>query len=462
MKKLPITGFKAAREYLNFVRDPVAAMRSMHERYGPIVALGPAPVGGTNRPHVLAIGPEFNRQVLGDPATFRPTGLLLRGPKDSAQRRVRFGLTRMTGAQHKEQRQLVMPAFHSTAVRTYHDQMVGVVSEIVEGLRPGRHEILAVLRLLTLRAASTIHFSHDPAEALPLGQMLQQWVLRNFSPAVRLFPLNFPGTPFHDYLRLAERIERKILELIAKRRAKPGTYNDVLALLIEARDEEGSRMTDTELVGQTAVLFSASMETTSTAMMWTLFLLAQHPAVMNDVMNELDTVLKGGVPTPEQLRQLRLLNFVIKESMRVLAPVPYTVRSTTSTVSIGPYRVPDGTRVVCSHFLTHHLPELYPEPNRFRPERWNSIDPNQYEYLPFSAGPRVCIGAAFATQLMLISLAMMLQKFRFSVVPGTRIDRIVRITMQPRGGLPMLVCPNDRNFAASKVHGQIHEMVDLP
>jgi cytochrome P450 len=295
-----------------------------------------------------------------------------------------------------------------------------------------------------------------------LGEMLQQWVFRNFAPAVRLLPLNFPGMPYHGYLRLAERIEKKILELIAKRRAKPGTYNDVLALLIAARDEESHGMTDTELVGQTAVLFSASMETTSTALMWTLFLLAQHPVVMKDVMNELDSVLNGGIPTPEQLKQLRLLNAVIKESMRVLAPVPYTVRSTTTTVSIGPYRVPDGSRIVCSHFLTHHLPELYPEPNRFSPERWNSIDPNQYEYLPFSAGPRICVGAAFATQVIQISLAMLLQKFRFAVVPGTRIDRVVRITMQPRGGMPMLLVANDRKFSASKVHGQIHEMVDLP
>ena len=107
------------------------------------------------------------------------------------------------------------------------------------------------------------------------------------------------------------------------------------------------------------------------------------------------------------------------------------------------------------------MPELYPEPERFRPERWQSIDPGQYEYLPFSAGPRACIGAIFATQFLKISLALMLQRFRFSVVPGTRIDRVVRITMQPRHGMPMKIFDNDRQYSASEVSGQIHEMVEL-
>ncbi|HEV2095075.1 MAG TPA: cytochrome P450 [Chthoniobacterales bacterium] len=121
-----------------------------------------------------------------------------------------------------------------------------------------------------------------------------------------------------------------------------------------------------------------------------------------------------------------------------------------------------GARVICSHYLTHHLPELYPEPERFRPERWREINPSQYEYLPFSAGPRMCIGAMFAMQVVKISLAMMLQQFRFTVVPGTRIDRVIRITMNPRHGLPMMVAPNDRKFERSAVHGQIREMVTLP
>jgi cytochrome P450 len=112
--------------------------------------------------------------------------------------------------------------------------------------------------------------------------------------------------------------------------------------------------------------------------------------------------------------------------------------------------------------LTHHLPDLYPEPERFRPERRRDINPTQYEHLPFNAGPRICIGAAFASQVLRISLAMILPRFRFTVVPGTRIDRIVAISMNLRHGLPMIVAKQDRNYSISEVRGPIREMVHFP
>jgi cytochrome P450 len=459
----PITGLAAAREYLSLLRDPVASMRSLYQRGGPLVVLGPVALGEPVNLHVLAVGPEFNRQVLGDPTRFRPTGLFLRGPKNSAQRRVRFGLTRMTGEQHRQQRQLVAPPFHRTAVQTYHGLMSGLTNQMLERWRTGeRYDIYAEMRELTLQIASAVLFSHNPDEALPIGRLIDQWLRLSFAGPVWLFPVNVPGTPYYRLLRLAEQIEDKILAMIAKRRGSSEKHDDVLSILMEARDEENRGMTDTELVGQTAILFMASFETTASALTWTLFLIAQHPAVMRDLIDELDGVLGGNPPDAEQLARLPFLNNVIKESMRVLPPVPYTVRATTKYLNMGPHRVPTGARILCSHYLTHHLPDLYPEPERFRPERWNEIDPNQYEYMPFSAGPRMCIGAMFATQLLKISLATMLQRFRFTVVPETRIDRTVRITMQPRQGLPMMIFKNDRKFAASPVVGQIREMVTLP
>ena len=148
--------------------------------------------------------------------------------------------------------------------------------------------------------------------------------------------------------------------------------------------------------------------------------------------------------------------------MRILPPVPYTVRVAQQPPKVGSFEVPQEARVVASHYLTHYLPDLYPEPERFRPERWRDINPTQYEYLPFNAGPRICIGAAFASQVLRISLAMILQRFRFTVAPGTRIDRIVAISMNLCHGLPMIVAKQDRNYSISEVRGQIREMVHFP
>jgi cytochrome P450 len=174
-------------------------------------------------------------------------------------------------------------------------------------------------------------------------------------------------------------------------------------------------------------------------------------------------VLGGGVPTSEQLPQLSLLDRVIKESMRILPPVPFTIRAADEDqIPMGSLTLGHGTRVICSHFLTHHLADIYPEPKRFRPDRWHKVNPTQYEYMPFSAGPRACVGAMFALQVLKISLAIVLQRFRFTVIRGALIDRVVRITMNPRYGMPMVLHENDRRYESSEVRGQIHEMVTLP
>lgn len=462
MKATEVTGLTAGRHYLGFFFDPVGTICRLYQQYGPVTALGKVKFKQPRDLLLFAIGPEFNRLLFSDPSLFRPTGLILPGPRNSAQRRVRFGLTRMIGDQHRQQRQLVAPPFHRCAVRGYHKIMVDVVNtEIAEwktGIGINIHE---KVRALTLGIASAVLFSRDPAEAYPIGRMLEDWVERCFSMGVWTYPLPVPGTPYHGMLRQAERIEKALLAIIARRRAQPGARSDVFSLLMEARDNEGRAMTDTELVGQASILFIASFETTTSALTWSLFLLAQHPAVMHQLMDEIESVLGDAPPDFDQLPQLPFLHWVIKESMRILPPVPYTVRVAQQPLKVGPFEVPQETRVVASHYLTHHLPDLYPEPERFRPERWRNINPTQYEYLPFNAGPRICIGGAFANQVLKISLAMILQRFRFTVVPGTRINRVVAISMNPRHGLPMIVAKKDRNYSVSEVRGQIREMVDF-
>jgi len=225
MRAAPLSGLAIGREYLNLARDPVAAMRSLYQRHGPIVALGSIALGKPGRPHIVGAGPEFNRQVFGDTATFRSTGLILRGPPDSAQRRVRSGLTRMTGQEHREMRKLVMPPFHRHAVRSYRETMVGQTNALLQGWRAGqRFDIYDEMRKLTLGIASEVLFSDDPGEALPIGEMLERWIFRSFSPGVWGFPIDLQGTPYRGLLQDAEKIERAILALVAKRRTTPGMH----------------------------------------------------------------------------------------------------------------------------------------------------------------------------------------------------------------------------------------------
>ena len=454
---------EAVPYYISFFRDPIGCMCEAYRKNGELTLLGPIlPQEKSQRLNVLCVGTGYNRQVLSDPELFRTTGQTLRGPDYSAQRRVRFGLTRMQGTVHKRQRKLVMPPFHKKAVESYHDLMVKTAETVLQEWRPGtiRH-LYREMRTVSLRLASTVLFNPDPREALKIGGMIEEWFRRNFSASTWLFPLDLPGTAYRRLLRHAERLERYILSMIEQRRKNPeGT--DVFSILTQARDDENHGMSDMELVGQATILFAASYETTASTLTWTLFLLAQHPQVLRELMDELDSVLEGRPPKDEHLPQLLLLERVIKESMRILPPVPYTIRSATADVEMGGFKVPKNSRVICSHYLTHHDPDLYPQPEKFLPDRWLTIDPSPYEYFPFSAGPRACIGATFAMQAMKIALSMMLQRFRLQVVKGAKIDLAVRVTMSPRHDIPITIFAQDRNFTQnSQVRGKICEMVEM-
>jgi len=457
----PASGVLAATWFVRFFRDPVGFMREVYRAHGPVSAVGDIfpRRRGPPRLHAFAFGPRFNEQVLGHPDRFRTTGQTLRGPPDSAQRRIRFGLTRMTGEKHRQQRQLVLPALQRKAVESYYPQMTAITGEVLDGWREGeRFDLWRAMRGLSLQVSSRILFGFaEPGRAVRLAKMIERWGLLNFSRGVWVFPLDLPGTPYRALLRHAERLEREILATVAEKRAQATPTPDALSALIHARDDEAGAMTDTDLVGQITILFGASYETMVNALTWTAFLLAQHPGVTHELLDE----LAGAGDGFDELARLPLLDAVIKESMRVLPPVPYTVRAAIRRNELGHLRLRDGDRVVCSHYITHHMPELYPHPERFDPHRWATISPTQYEYLPFSAGPRLCVGYLFAMTAMKVAFAHLLRRWRIAVEPHTRIDRAVRVTMTPARDLWVTAHRADRRWAAAPVRGNIHEMVDL-
>ena len=295
-----------------------------------------------------------------------------------------------------------------------------------------------------------------------LGELIGDWLSASFSAAVWACMVDAPGFPYRALLRRAEAIEREVQVMLDEKRAAGATGGDLVSMLVAANRDGNDWMTDDDLVGQVTIAFAASYETTANAMTWTLFLLAQHPTAAHELLDELDAVFGGAPPTVETLARAPLLEAVVKESLRILPPVPYTIRVVRARQTpIGPFVAMRGDRVILSHYVTHHLPELYANPERFEPQRWLSLKRGPYEYLPFSAGPRLCLGYSFAMQALKLSTAMILQRFRFSVMPGARIDRSVKVTMSPKHGLPISVHPPDRRFERVPVRGNVNEMVEL-
>jgi cytochrome P450 len=252
--------------------------------------------------------------------------------------------------------------------------------------------------------------------------------------------------------------------IIALKRAQGRTGSDMLSMLLASRDESGGTLTDDEVIGHVGVIFAAGHETSANPLLWTLFLLSQHPQIACDLVDELKGVLHGEPPTTEQLTRLPLLDCVVKESLRVLPPVPIHPRHICESGELQGYTLPAGSEIFVSIYHLHHDPNLFDDPQTFRPSRFFGEKPSPYVYNPFSAGPRMCIGAAFATLEIKIILAMLLQRFRIVPVPGRPINRRVAITMAPKPGLLATLHPADGGWqkSAGGIRGNIRELVNLP
>ena len=465
---------------IRFGQDCIGYSNQLFKTYGNVVSL--AALGGTNvysadadcPGTILAYGPEIIRQVTNQHHIYhkRPLSGTLYRQRDKSKRtqplnNFGVGLFGVNEEAHLQQRKLMMPAFHKNKVESYCDEMITMTQSEIDNLSTDQPcEISKFMQRLTLRIATKTLFGEDiNAVDSTAGEVLQEVLNCQRASSITLFPFDVPGLVFHRYLNLLAQYETKIKKIIAEKRAKGANDNDVLSMLIQARDEEsGHPLSEEELIAHTGVIFVAGHETTANALTWTIFLLSQHPHVTGDLVNELDSVLHGQPPRIEQLHQLPLLDRVIKESMRVLTSVPWNGRVTSETTELGGYELPKGTEVFVSIYHTHHMPEIYQDPEAFKPERWETINPSIYEYNPFSAGPRLCLGAAFAMMEIKIVLAMLLQSFRWEYIASQKIERAGVLSIKPKYGLSMMVRPQDREFnqGVGNVEGNIRETVKLP
>lgn len=462
-RPLPLLGWKA--NLLFFGIDPVKFMLRLNREHGPIVGLAK-----DSSKYVFAFGPEYVSEVLTNMDVFRatdPDTSPVSAKKDTALARISVGLGAMNGEKHTRQRRLMMPAFSKKRVEAYRDDMVELIDKRLSSWRMGETiDVLTELKTITMSIVVKTLLGVDQQRGVVVAQLMERWLGIGLSVSSLALPFDIPGLPFHTMLRLAEQLEKEFKGMIAEKRASGIDKSDVLSMLIQARDEDGSRLTDDEVIAQTQTLFVGGHGTSSNSLAWMLFLLNQHPNVTRALVEELDGVLHGNAPTIEQLtNELPLLERVINESLRILPPNPFFIRNVAKPTSLGRYKLEQGAIVVYSPAVTNRNPDLYPQSNRFLPERWEKIKPGPYEYIPFGAGPRRCIGMLFAQLQMKLVLAMLLQRYRLELPEGSQIDRggmaISHPKAHPKGGLPMRVMPQNRRFHKPQVKGTVWDIVDL-
>lgn len=442
-----------------FAEDPIACMRRLHARHGDLVALREG-----DQQIVFAIGPEWNQRILTDGNTYHSRFFAVRGSRRSAQRRVTSGLLSMNGNEHKQHRRIVMEPFQKRSISAYQEFIGRLATEMLDSWQPGEvRDINAEMTQFMLRLTSSILFGVDmPEVAYDLGLKIEHWTHMNHQTGLGAFVSDPVFNERYEVLmELAEELEQGVAGLIERRKSSGQLGHDVLSLLLKAH-ENGEEVSVEQLVGHVTLLFGAAHLTTAHTFTWTLFLLAQHPEVILELHSELEQVLSGVAPDGDSLAQLETTERILKESMRVLPASSYSQRINIEPVDLNGIHLRAGTPVIFSQFMTHHLPRLYQDPDHFLPSRWHTITPSAYAFLPFGAGPRMCIGAPLAMMILKTVLPMILQRFRLSVVPDQEINsRVISTMLGPTTPVLMQIHEQDQRHQAFPVRGNIHELVHL-
>jgi cytochrome P450 len=413
-----------------FLRDPLGFVDSL-SAHGELVQfrLG-------SQFMVMVCDPALTHEVLVDDRTYDKGGPFYERVREGAG----DGLASCPNSKHRRQRRLCQPAFHPDRLPTYSAPLAASAVTLADSWRPAQvidvydemfglfvRDMVEALFGTAVSAVAATHFAAD------IGIVLDGLFRRMISPPL----LNkLPTRSNRRYQRALVGMRRTAEETIAARRAEPGDNGDLLSALLTASDSESSGVEssfdDTELVDQVTTFMVGAGETTASTVAWALSLLAAHPEVERQAQAEVDRVLDGAIPMPHHVDDLKLIGRVVTETLRLYPIVWMLSRTVTRDVDLGGFRLSAGTALAVSPYLIHRRGDLYPEPDRFDPDRWRDSQPNRTIFLPFGAGARKCIGNRLALSQATLVLAAILS--RRQLVPATTQGaRPGKFLLTPRG-----------------------------
>jgi cytochrome P450 len=432
------TGF-SMRRTRGILLDPLRVLFEAYERYGPVFT-----VRILYQPVVFALGPEANHDILVAHAeryhwregAFRDLVPLLGD-----------GLLTIDGAYHRLSRRIMLPAFHRDRLAAVTDTLVAEADRALASWRPGdRVDVYRWTRELALRVAMRALFGLDPdaaARGVDLAEEFER-ALGFYGRDYTVQPLRGPGTPWAAMMRARRRIDRVLYAEIARRRAERGAREDILSMLIEARDEGGRRLTDHEVRDQAMTLLFAGHDTTTATVSFLLYELARRPDVVGRMRAEQDDVLADGRPPDfaALASGLPYLDMVLDETLRLYPPAWVGPRRTVTETELGGHRLPAGAHVNYCSYASHRLPDVFPDPEAFVPERFapeaKAALPRG-AYVPFGGGSRTCIGMRFGQIEIKAIATRLLRRFSLELPPAHRLVIRQTPTLGPHGGLPMTI-----------------------
>jgi cytochrome P450 len=455
---------------MNNVQDP--PLRSAKETPAPL----PPEIKGNL---IVGVMPDFNRDILGFVKRGRDHGDVIRArffyitayflyhPADIEyvlstnaknfvkpmslhsnffQRLVGNGLLTSEGEFWRRQRRLAQPGFHRQRISSYAEVMVEYAQRLISSWRPGEErDIHKEMMHLSLEiVVKTLFNSNVSADADRVERVMSELVKPFASQATLRWILNnrLPTPAHRRFHKLAAEIDEIIYRIIGERRASGRDEGDLLSMLLAAQDEDGTQMTDKQLRDEVITLFLAGQETTALTLSWTWYLLALNPEVEKKFHEEIDRVLRGNAPTIADVPRLKYTEMIAKESMRLYPPGYGVGREAIEACEIGGYQVPAKTQIFMFQWATQRDPRFFESPDEFNPDRWTeelASSLPKYAYFPFGGGPRICIGNTFAMMEIILVLATIGQKLRFSLASQRPVEIEPAMSLRPKRGISVVV-----------------------
>ncbi|WP_374687522.1 cytochrome P450 [Promineifilum sp.] len=416
------------------------------DTYGPFARFGA--FGNT---FYLISDPELVREALVTQAA--------NFPKDDRDvkildRVIGHGLVSSNGEEHKRQRRLTQPAFHTRRIDAYAGVMVDYTEAMLDEWGDGATmDVNETMRELTMYIVARSLFGADRVAMRDTAERIGQaiHVIQAIADKEFQSPFLLPDwlpTPTNRRRQEATGVLYETIDrLIAERRATAvdgqiQDTGDLLSMLLLSRDESGDRMSDQEVRDQLVTLFVAGHETTSNALTWAWYLLSQHPEVEERLHEEVDAVLGERPPALSDLPRLPYTMQVIKEAMRLYPPAwVINVRRAAADTTLGGYQLRRGELLWISPYVMHRRPAYFPDPERFDPDRWTPERERalpKFAYMPFGGGPRICIGNGFALMEAHLIVAAVARRYRLRLAPSQAIALNAQITLSNHGGMHMI------------------------
>ncbi|MDF0651838.1 MAG: cytochrome P450 [Nitrospira sp.] len=370
----------------------------------------------------------------------RPTGLALV---------LGNGLVTSSGEVWKRHRRIIQPIFHRSRMAAMADRMAQVGEQRIAAWgHCGREpvNIADEMMQLTLEVISQTMFTTSMAQHInQLRHALRvslKYAFDSLHNPLRL-PAWMPTPRNREFRSVMQFMDGLIYGLLAERRRSEAKHDDLLDLLLQARDEEtGAGLTDQELRDEALTIFAAGHGTTANALAWTWYLLATHPEAKARFHEEVERVLQGRTPNVDDLQHLPYTRAVFEESLRLYPPVPVLQRKAATKTTVGGLPLPEGALVFVGIYNLHRHPAFWTDPDRFLPERWlNGERPTaRYAYLPFGAGPRACVGIHFASVEGPLLLALIGRRYDLQLAQEV-VEPEFFVTLRPKGGIRMTLQP---------------------